>query len=938
MAQARFSIGIDLGTTNSALAFAPLTGEAKPEILVIPQWESLTALVEAPTLPSFLYLPEDAVAAQLRGRAAGAGEWVVGRLARSKAAETPGRVVHSAKSWLGHHAADRTAPFLPWGSTELAAGQKISPVHASALILNYLRGAWNGRFAAAGFAFDEQDISVTVPASFDAAAQRLTLEAAGQAGFPAGVRLLEEPQAAFYCWLEGHDATRELWPEPAGRAAGPLHVLVIDIGGGTSDFSLFELRRTAADTAPDIRRVAVSEHILLGGDNVDLAIAHFVEPLLAGEGSRVSGARWDHLVAVCRDLKERALSSAGPPEEKFTVSLPGRGSGLLAGLQAATVTRAEIESVLLDGFFPACSAAARPHRMRAALREWGLPYAADGAVTRHLADFLRDRPRVDAVLFNGGSVHPPLLRQRLRAQIGAWQDGATPLVLENAEPELAVARGAARFGALRHRRTGCIAAGAGHAIFLEVHAAPATEGAVAPPALVCVLPRGASPGQSFEIAEPPLDLRTDQPVRFQAWSSSRHGSSRAGDILAWQDGDFHALPPLQTIVRTADPSRPGGGVIPVHLVASMNELGLLQVSCVSADPAVRQSWPLEFNLRPHEQAGTSTQAAAAPRDTAAPVEPNAAPDVMASARSLVGQVFGRPARESEKPTAGALFRKLERILGTPRAGWNALLLRALWPALCERLDGRALSVVHEEAWLTLAGFLLRPGFGVAGDERRMDALWRVHETGPCFPGRRIRVQEYLLWRRVAGGLSRERQHELLAGERERLRSFKAPGELVRLAGSLELLALETKTGLIREFIDTAVKLAHAGQHCTPYLAALGHLLNRAPLHAGPETVVSPDFVGQAYAAFRGLDWAEPELLEMQTLFLRAARVVGDRSLDVPQKLREQIAARLEKSGAAPMRTAKIRAFMPIARSDRVSLCDESLPPGLVFGLSQDEGG
>ena len=938
MAQARFSIGIDLGTTNSALAYAPLVGEAKPEVLAVPQWVSLTALAEAPTLPSFLYLPEDSVAAQLRGRAAGVGEWVVGRLARGKAAETPGRVVHSAKSWLGHHAADRSAPFLPWGSTDLGPEQKISPVRASALILNYLRGAWNGRFAEAGFAFDDQDISVTVPASFDAAAQRLTLAAAEEAGFPAGVRLLEEPQAAFYCWLERHDATLELWPEPAGRAAGPLHVLVIDIGGGTSDFSLFELRRAAAGAAPDIRRVAVSEHILLGGDNVDLAIAHLVEPLLAGAGGRISGAQWDHLVAACRDLKEKALSNAGPPDERFAVSLPGRGSGLLAGLQAATVTRAEIEAVLLDGFFPACGAAARPHRTQAALREWGLPYAADSAVTRHLADFLRDRPRVDAVLFNGGSVHPPLLRQRLRAQIGAWQDGATPLVLENAEPDLAVARGAARFGALRHRQAGCIAAGAGHAIFLEVHGLPPTDGAAAAPSLVCVLPRGASPEQSFEITEPALDVRTDQTVRFQAWSSSRHRSSRAGDILAWQEGDFHALPPLQTIIRTAEPFRPGAGTVPVHLVARMNELGLLQVSCVSADPAMQQSWPLDFNLRPHEQSGPATQGGAGPREAAAPVEPNAGPEAMATARSLVGKVFARPPGAGEKPTAGALFRNLERILGTPRAGWNALLLRALWPALCERLDGRGLSVDHEETWLSVAGFLLRPGFGVAGDEQRMDGLWRVHETGPCFPGRRIRVQEYLLWRRVAGGLSRERQHDLLAGERDKLRGGKAPGELVRLAGSLELLGLETKAELIKDFIDAAARLARARQHCAPYLAALGHLLNRAPLHAGPETVVPPDRVEQAYAAFRVLDWAEPELLEMQTLFLRAARVVGDRSLDVPQKLREQIAAKLEKSGVAPLRTAKIRAFMPIGRSDRASLCDESLPPGLMFGLSPDGGG
>jgi molecular chaperone DnaK (HSP70) len=931
MARARFSIGIDLGTTNSVLAYAPLVGEAQTEVLPVQQWEGLRQLAEAPMLPSFLYLPEEAVAMQLGGRATGDGQWIVGRLARNRAGEMPGRVAHSAKSWLGHHAADRLAPFLPWGSSDLKGEQKISPVRASALILNTLRGAWDGRFAEAGFDFDDQEITITVPASFDAAAQRLTLAAAELAGFPEGVRLLEEPQAAFYCWLARHDAARDIFQLRGDPAAGKLQVLVIDVGGGTSDFSLFELRMNAANMIPEIRRVAVSEHILLGGDNIDLAIAHLLEPRLASKQGDLIGAQWDHLVACCRELKEKVLSDAGPMDERFAVALPGRGSEMLAGARAATVSRAEIEGVLLDGFFPVCDAAARPHRIRAALYEWGLPYAADSAVTRHLADFLHDLPRIDAVLFNGGSLHPAPLRDRLREQIAGWQDSTAPLVLENAELELAVARGAAQFGALLCRQAGRIAAGAAHAIFLEVHGMPTMGDAAAHPSLVCVLPRGAMPEQSFKISETALDVRTDQMVQFQAWSSSRHGRCRPGDILPWRAGDFHALPPLQTIIKTTGPSEPDRGVVPVHLVARINALGLLQVACVSTDPAMPRSSPLEFNLRPHEQIGVAMKGAAGPPEVTAPIEPNAAAEALAAARRLLGNVFTGPSGKGGRLLAGALFRNFEHILGAPRAGWNAPLLRALWPAVDETLDGRRLSVEHEETWLTLAGFLLRPGFGVAGDEQRIDRLWRIHETGSCFPGRRIRLQEYLLWRRVAGGLSRERQDKLLTEELDRLRSGNAPGELVRLAGSLELLAHETKAELVEGFIGAAVRLARSKQHCAPYLAALGRLLSRAPLRAGPETVISPGWVEQAYTAFRDFDWAEPELRELQTLFLRAARVVGDRSLDVPQKLREQIAAKLETSGIPPLRTAKLRAFIPLGRADRASLYDESLPPGLVFG-------
>ena len=937
MARACFSIGIDLGTTNSALAFVPLVGEATPEVLFVPQWESLAGLAEELTLPSFLYLPEDAVAAHFRDRAMEVGPWITGRFARMKAGETPGRVVHSAKSWLCHHAADRSAPFLPWGSTDLTRDRMISPVRASALILSYLREIWNNRFAEAGFAFDDQQVTITVPASFDAAAQRLTIVAAEEAGFPRGVRLLEEPQAAFYCWLERHDPAHELWRRLEDRDAGPRYALVIDIGGGTSDFSLFELRLNEPSPIPDIRRLAVSDHILLGGDNVDLAIAHAMEPRLAGRAGQLSGAQWNHLVASCCDLKERALADAGPPDEQFAVALPGHGSRMVAGSQTATVTRAEIERVLLDGFFPVCDAGARPYQTQAALRELGLPYASDSAVTRHLADFLRDRPRVDAVLFNGGSVQPPFLRQRLRDQIGAWQDGFAPHILENEEPALAVARGAARFGALLHHQTGHIAAGTARAIFLEVQGIPSTDGEAAQPSLVCVLPRGARPGELFEIADLALEVRTDQLVRFQAYSASRHGRCRAGDVIAWREGDFQALPPLQTIVRMAAPSHPGtSGTVPVHLVAQVNALGLLQISCVSADAASQQSWPLEFNMRPHDQGSEGVPSAQLARDATVQIEPNATADTLETGRKQIGSAFSHPGGKADKVTAGTIFKSLERILGSPRSRWNGPLLRALWPALDERLDGRRLSVDLEEAWLIVAGFLLRPGFGVVRDDLRIDALWRLHAAGPCFPGRRIKCQEYILWRRVAGGLTRERQNKLLAGELDRIRSGKAPVELVRLAGSLELIPDETKVDLVSAFIDIAVTLARAKRHCAPYLTALGLLLNRAPLHAGPETVVSPDLVEHVYSAFQHFDWAEPELLELQTLFLRAARVVGDRSLDVPKPLRDLIAAKMENSGVPPLRTAKIRGFMSVGRSERASLYDEPLPPGLVLGAWQDD--
>ena len=702
---------------------------------------------------------------------------MVGRLARGKAAEVPGRVAHSAKSWLCHHTTDRSAAFLPWGSEDIGNDRKISPIRASALILNALRGAWDDRFAGSGaeFRFDAQEITVTVPASFDAAAQRLTLEAAAEAGFPTTVRLLEEPQAAFYRWLEQHGSTGELWGRLPNPDAEVHHVLVVDIGGGTSDFSLFELRPGGAGAVSAIKRIAVSDHILLGGDNIDLALAHLVEPRLAGDGGKLSGGQWDTLVARCRDLKERALSDDGSPDQVFPLSIPGRGSGLVAGALSAQLTRTEIEAVLLDGFFPKCDADARPYKTRTGLKEWGLPFAADSAVTRHLADFLRDRPRVDAVLFNGGALYPERLRERLQREIGKWQQGDPPPVLDNPEPDLAVARGAARFGKILHQRTERIEAGAARAVFLEAHekSSGGGEGRAAP-SLVCVLPRGAAPEQTFEIADRPLELRINRPVRFQAHSSTRHGKAKAGDVVDWNDRDFHPLPALETVARVED----GEGTVPVALAAKLNELGLLQVSCVSTDPDLRRTWPLEFNLRPHERDVASGAAAVQ-------AEANADPKAVAAAGERIRSLFGQPLKKKDKLSATRLLASLEKILGMPKGEWNWVLVRALWPALEGCMACRRTSIEHEEAWLILAGFLLRPGFGAPLDEARIDGLWKLRDAGLCFPGKRIKLQEYILWRRLAGGLTRRAPGE---DPRPRNGSHSQPAEPAAGAGPPRRLA------------------------------------------------------------------------------------------------------------------------------------------------------
>jgi molecular chaperone DnaK (HSP70) len=920
MSRARFSIGIDLGTTNCAMAFVPLDGEAsQSEMFPVPQWETLSALSESLTLPSFLYLPSESEAAQMLGKESSGREWISGRFARKRASESPGRVAHSAKSWLCHHAVDRSAPFLPWRSDEIPIEKRISPIRASALLLEYLRGAWDARFARDEAPFSHQEIALTVPASFDAVAQRLTLDAARQAGFPDSVRLLEEPQAAFYRWLEQHASPDALkLPE-----IGVCHVVVIDIGGGTSDFSIFEIVRKPGSSLPHIKRVAVSDHLLLGGDNIDLAIAHHIEPRLSSEA--LSPAQWNFLVARCRDLKERCLASAAG--EEFPVSVPSQGSSLLGKALTARIRRAEVESIALDGFFPECNADDRPSRTQSGLREWALPYAADSAVTRYLADFLRDRPHVDAILFNGGSLRPEALRLRLRQQIAKWQGGVAPQILDNSEPDLAVARGAARFGSLLRRRAERIEAGAARAVYLEVQQRRTKDDRQT--ALVCILPRGAAAEEEFKIAQPGLDLRLNHPVRFQPYYSTRHDTDEAGSLVPLNDRDFHRLPSLQTVAKlTVRRPHAQGDRLPVTLSAKMNELGLLQVACVSADPRVKQSWPLEFNLRPHEPGEEPSVGKA----TAARLDTGVEDDRLAAARARISSLFSQPLNRRDKLSATNLVKSLEQTLGTPKADWNWALIRELWTTLHEHIECRKESIEHEETWLILAGFLLRPGFGADGDEARIDQLWQIQTDGLAYPGKRIQLQQYILWRRVAGGLSRHRQETILAPESPKLTTKKAPApELIRLAGSLERISQDIKIDLISRFLASARNLAENKLHCAPYLVSLGLLLNRAPLYAGMENVIPPDYVEHAYAALSDLDWAETELTEIQTLFLRSARVIDNSNLDLPRSVRERIAAKLEKSGVAPLKIERIRRFVPVERADRAGLFGEALPPGLVLG-------
>jgi molecular chaperone DnaK (HSP70) len=870
-----FYIGIDLGTTNSALAFVQ-AGGGKSGIFAVPQAETTHSTASHDTLPSFLLrLPQSE-------------DWTIGRLARERLPGLPGRVVQSAKSWLVHHASDPHAPFLPFGSTELEEAHKLSPVDALARILRHLRESWDSAHPEAPL--ERQSVVVTVPASFDPLAQQLTLEAAHRAGLPASTSLLEEPQAAFLAWLERPGAEAEL-PAPG---ASPLHVLVVDIGGGTTDFSLFEASVPAGADRPRLVRLAVSGHILLGGDNFDLSIAHALEPRFGA----LSAPTFASLVARCRDVKESALSESG--EETFTIAVARSGASLLAGSLQTTVARDEVRGILLDGFLPDVVAGEEPLRAPKGLREMGLPYAKDAAITRHLADFLRDRPPVDLVLFNGGITKSRFVRDRILANVSSWQPGHAPRALSNEDPDLAVARGAAWHAAQQaHPGLLRVEGGSAHAYYLDIGGGRA----------LCILAHGTEAGVSVPTRCDGLAARIGEPVSFALLRHNRHEGDRPGTVVL-SDVTFEELPSLEAVLHPPK-GRRATSPLPVDVRAALGVTGLLGVEIVANDKknAWKQSWPLVFALRGGSDRPTSRAASAS--------EP-----VLRCAEHW-GNLLSAGRKTRQKPTANLLFQSGEKILQLPKARWSGGIVRALYDQWIGVAEVRRLSPEHEESWLHLSGWLLRPGCGMTGDGERVSALQPILAGDPCFSSGAVRLQRWIAARRIAGGLEAAQSLSIWSAARSTWREGSPPpAEIALLAGSLEWLPGRD------ELARHMVAAIQADPRQVAYWRSLGRLLARQLLNAGVQQVLPPELVGECWDVLP--EAPEAARTEATAAWLRAARLTGVRALDLDGGLRKRIDATLRRWDVPESKRRVLTEHIPLVDSDRAGMLGESPPPGIML--------
>ncbi len=587
----RLALGIDLGTTHCALASVDLAADdARPVSFAIPQLVAPGEQNELTLLASFLYRPAESEY--------GAGKlalpWnenahdVVGGFARTQGGATPARLVSSAKSWLSHPAVDRRAAMLPWQSPDEVS--KLSPLDASARYLEHLRAAWDWRHPDAPLA--EQDVVLTVPASFDAVARELTVEAARLAGLPENLRLLEEPQAALYAWLadRGHAWRAELAPGDV--------ILVIDIGGGTTDFSLIAVRDAGGQV--ELERIAVGEHILLGGDNMDLALAYAVRRRMEGEGHKIDDWQMRALTHACRVAKESLLGD--PSRVDYPLAVAGRSSKLMGQTLRATLGREELETLLLEGFFPEAGSDARPQApRRAGLTTLGLPYAADPAITRHLAAFLgrqglEKKPgqsfvHPTAVLFNGGVTRSPILRERLQQILGRWalaEKGRPPKILSGADPDLAVSRGAAYYALSRAKGGVRIRGGTAQAYYVGIERGELAVPGVPPRVdALCIAPFGLEEGS--QVALPmTLGLIVGEPVSFRFFGSATRKDDRVGAVV--DPESLTELAPIETAFAGE-----AGRVAQVRLEAHVTEVGTLELFAV--EDASGERWRLSFDVR-----------------------------------------------------------------------------------------------------------------------------------------------------------------------------------------------------------------------------------------------------------------------------------------------------------------------------------------------------
>ncbi|EGR1274510.1 hsp70 family protein [Vibrio parahaemolyticus] len=932
MASPRFLVGIDLGTTNTVVAYCEITDnleQSEVSLFDIDQLIGPGEVVRKPLLPSFRYhpavgqiSPSDLTLPWDNEPVAGdINNVIVGEWARELGAKVEGRQVSSAKSWLSHQAVNRNSDILPWAGAQDV--DKVSPVIASASYLNHIRQAWNYRHPSNKL--EDQDVVVTVPASFDETARKLTLEAAELAGLKKIV-LLEEPQAVCYDWYARHQQTAadELKDLPL--------ILVCDVGGGTTDLSLIEAKFTHDDLALD--RIGVGEHLMLGGDNLDLALAHLAESRFS-QNKKLTAASLTKLIQQTRKAKENLLSTSAPDEVKITML--GSGSKLLGGTKSIALSKQEVHQIALDGFFPLSDFSEVPDKRRSAVVEFGLPYVADPAVSKHVAEFLTQHQQVSraalgieddkqnaipvGLLLNGGVFNSDLVTERVTTLLSDWR-GAPVTVLDNPHPDWSVALGAVAFGKARRGAQLKIGGGAARSYFLHLQEKNKMGKAL------CLLAKGTEEGHEIRLSGRRFSLTLGEPVRFNLLTSTHdtltNNTAIQNGVMVDVDPDLFApLPPYITTLEGegAELQANQKERVEVQLACQLTEVGTLKMECVSAEDDSKR-WELEFEVR-NKQADDGEEIQLHPR--------------LNECKELIARLYSGNKKSAEGKEIKTLAKDLEKKLGK-RDEWDFTTLRQLFDTFAQGRKRRRRSEQHEKNWLRLAGFALRPGFGDPTDSWRIEQVWGLYQQNIQFKNHQGWTDWWVFWRRIAGGLSQEQQETILAdiakylhpGAMKNPQSAKAAQEMgyesmVRLSASLEHLEVEDKVLLATWFLSKAI---NQNQFEQAHWWAMGRLASRTPLYGSQHNVIPREQAEQWLPKLLEQNWLKEPMIAFAAVMI--CRKTGDRLFDISDDYREQVLTKLKQSKVPESWVSLVEEVKELSESESKRVFGDALPSGLTL--------
>ena len=918
----RFVIGIDLGTTNCAVSYVDLEDYKSPaediRIFEIPQLTGPGQVNSLPLLPSFLYIPgEYDIAADAVIRFGdGQDQNIVGAYARDQGALVPDRLVSSAKSWLCHSNVDRRARILPWGTSGEIG--KLSPVAATTAYLKHIRQVWNDAWGSdENLHLENQLVVVTVPASFDEIARDLTLEATKNAGINTAV-LLEEPLAAFYSWVMRHEKNWHEFVQP-----GEL-ILICDVGGGTTDFTLITLKD--ADGSPRFERIAVGDHLILGGDNIDLALARQVETQLSGARCSMSTDRWKALCHQCRQAKETILGGAA---DAFTITLMGEGGRVIAGTQQVELTNDAVAKTVLDGFFPTTAEKnLTPVAARKGITEFGLPYEPEPAITKHMKGFIdkhraevsktlqRESVTPDLILYNGGSLKPQVIRQRIRAALQQWYqeaDSDYPRILESHDLDLAVTLGAAYYGMVKIGHGVRVGSGSPRSYYLGVARSETSHAELKPRGVMCLVERGLNEGTAINLANKSFELVANRPVAFDIFSSSYRSGDRLGDLIEVDDS-LTELPQLQTVIQYG--KKGIQRTIPVQLEAEYTEVGTLAIWCRSRISEHR--WKLQFQLRNSTESlpATDTQVLES--------------SVVEAAHKYLRRVL----TGDDKTEVQRLIKKLSEIVDLSRDDWPLGFIRSLADELLELVSIRSRGADFESGWMNLLGFCMRPGIGDGLDNQRMNKLWKLYKNGPVFNRKpRVRLEWWIMWRRVAAGLKHGQQRQIFQNlstvifQSKKTSNKFSPQERLEIwmfVANLEKLYNQDKIRLGQQlFREVSLKKLKA-QH----LWALSRLAARDLLYATADRTIP---FSEAYHWIEQLmDYTGSNPNPIGRAISQMARKTGDRARDIDEEMRIRVLNWMDSRNLAEDMKSRVRKVLPLASKDQNAMFGESLPQGIIL--------